>query len=1509
MKKTSVLSAALLSAALLTQLQNPTAGQAQFSPGPHEMLPFEDGFIIEAFKDLQTNVAGQIADWTGWSGSSWVSPDAYNDHIGSDFSVQTGTPLYATVAGTVAEIATGFPRNDHTTYGGNFVRIACDNAAPDGTLIDVRYLHMLQVSVTVGQHLNIGDQVGLSDNTGDSTTEHVHFQSEPRGGQPTCPFYWGHFKYPIVFNTTGTLQVGRVVKVTAPSTPIRSDRFDTSSQITTAYQDQLFFCSYPKRGYYQVFIPNDTGHKSGWIRATDVDEVFTGTVIQPLPDAVTFTQLGQLAATYAIRSSASDAASQIGSIVFGGGRFVADQITNGYYRIPLPGASATWGWVKPNNHMIVYPQLTNTNINLATLPNNTFPIQESFSVLGKSMFGRPKFNRSVVNSFSPSSPGGDGKALFVTDETNQGNGTTESVTVGKPGYTNYFVQSDVYFKYKPAYLPAGEYERYGIYMRDDGFAGMDTTFEGAGNGYALLWDNDDGRIRAAKLVDGAVTDFLPTITYVTNAGWHTMRIEGRGTQIKYFLDGSLLVQVTDSTFFGGQCGIGYSEHTPSYPTGRGAYFDNFTAYTVDTAPGISTQPASQTVNAGASATFNVIAASATTMTYQWRFNGANISGATNSSYMKSNVQAADLGYYSVVVSNSFGSVTSSNATLSLTAGSIFSEDFEAGNMNNWSVVSGATSLSISTLQNHTSGGTKSAYLNTTQAKMYHNLSPLAGGHSKVTFWIYDSTLNRAWGEARSYSGGTFNSGSLQQLYAAGKYTSVTLPGEVYDSTKYQGRVLTGSNVGWFNLNAAGAPSRSTGWHKFEIEVLSGGTTINFYVDGVLGRQITGATYYALDDVVIGSLGTASTTGDAWFDDIKVEYFDLPSITTQPADQTVNTGSSATFSVATSGIVTSYQWLKNGSPISGATTSSYTISNAQASDTGGYAVIVSNGVGPVTSTTATLTVNTASVPPSITTQPSSQTVLAGNSVTFSVTAAGTAPLSYQWRFNAANISGATLSSYAKSNVQAGDAGNYSVVVTNVAGSVTSSNALLTVNTPPSITTQPNGLIVDQGQSATFTVVATGSSPLSYQWRFNSVNIAGATASSYTRSNCQGSDGGNYSVVVTNAYGSVTSGNAVLTVNLPPTITTQPQSVTVAPGSNATFTVAATGAAPLNYQWQLNQANVAGATGTSYTRTNVQSADVGHYSVGVYNYLGTNWSTDATLALSSVPVFTETFESGTLTNWSPTGTSPLAISTAQNHTTSGTYSAYLNTSLNKMFHNLGTEVEGRSKATFWIYDSTQTRTMGEVRSYSGSGYTNGTLLQLFAIGRYHVGFGTGTGSLATEVLNTNFYQGRILAGTNTGYLNLTNTGVPGRSVGWHKFEIERLTNGTTINFYVDGVLGRQIPLAAYGSFDSLTIGSVAAGSTSGDSWFDDIKMEYFDLPTITTQPSNQTVTAGSNATFTVVATGNVTGYQWKFNGVNIPGATGASFTLNNVQAANAGNYTVVVMNGAGPVTSATATLTVQ
>ena len=119
--------------------------------------------------------------------------------------------------------------------------------------------------------------------------------------------------------------------------------------------------------------------------------------------------------------------------------------------------------------------------------------------------------------------------------------------------------------------------RAGASRRDDGFAGLDTTYEGAGNGYALLWDNDDGRLRAARISEATITDLLPSARYEPTSGWHTLRIEAQGDQITFRIDGTLMTTVTDTTHPSGPCGVAYSSHFTGYPADRGATFDNFRA--------------------------------------------------------------------------------------------------------------------------------------------------------------------------------------------------------------------------------------------------------------------------------------------------------------------------------------------------------------------------------------------------------------------------------------------------------------------------------------------------------------------------------------------------------------------------------------------------------------------------------------------------------------------------------------------------------------------------------------------------------------------------------------------------------------------------------------------------------------------------------------------------------------------------------------------------------------------
>jgi hypothetical protein len=282
-----------------------------------------------------------------------------------------------------------------------------------------------------------------------------------------------------------------------------------------------------------------------------------------------------------------------------------------------------------------------------------------------------------------------------------------------------------------------------------------------------------------------------------------------------------------------------------------------------------------------------------------------------------------------------------------------------------------------------------------------------------------------------------------------------------------------------------------------------------------------------------------------------------------------------------------------------------------------------------------------VMPTLSAQPVSASVTVGQTATFIVSASGTTPISYQWRKNTANISGATAASYTTPATTTADNGaKFDVIVSNKAGSVTSSQATLTVTASavaPTIITQPPNQTVTAGQTATFSVTASGTAPLSYQWRKNTANIGGATAASYTTPATTSADNGaKFDVVVTNSAGNVTSSQATLTVNsvpVAPTITTQPANQTVTAGQTATFSGTASGTAPLSYQWQKNAADILGATMASYTTPVTTTADSGTlFRVVVSNSAGSVTSNSATLTVnpgtsnSSVDVLTYHYDNG-------------------------------------------------------------------------------------------------------------------------------------------------------------------------------------------------------------------------------------------------------------------------------------------
>jgi hypothetical protein len=384
-------------------------------------------------------------------------------------------------------------------------------------------------------------------------------------------------------------------------------------------------------------------------------------------------------------------------------------------------------------------------------------------------------------------------------------------------------------------------------------------------------------------------------------------------------------------------------------------------------------------------------------------------------------------------------------------------------------------------------------------------------------WVQDGTATLKGSAPNAYYEGTVSHFSYWNADMPAE--TIYVHGCVDDG---QGRPIYAS-VRSIGLDYSGTGYAATGADgKFSVAIRKNGRANIFAEDGI-NVSNTVEVGPATSDITLTTCLVIDGTPKA------------PVIVTQPSDYTTDEGSPAYFIATASGSrPISYQWRRNGMDIAGATFPFLWVPVVGLQDNGAvYSVVVTNSVASVTSQNATLTVNPG-VAPNVVIPPTAQSVEAGQTATFSVVAAGSGHLSYQWQRNGVAIAGAQGASYTTPATALGDSGSvYRVVVSNAFGSATSVGALLTVSVPvptaPSIETPPASVSVTAGQMATFGVVARGSAPLAYQWRKNGADIAGATSASYTTPATALTDNGaQFTVRVSNAQGNVTSDAATLTV---------------------------------------------------------------------------------------------------------------------------------------------------------------------------------------------------------------------------------------------------------------------------------------------------------------------------------------------------------------------------------------------
>jgi autotransporter-associated beta strand protein len=690
----------------------------------------------------------------------------------------------------------------------------------------------------------------------------------------------------------------------------------------------------------------------------------------------------------------------------------------------------------------------------------------------------------------------------------------------------------------------------------------------------------------------------------------------------------------------------------------------------------------------------------------------------------------------------------------------------------------------------------------------------------------------------------------------------------------QSRTNNAGTTAPFTVVASAPDPITYQWYKNATNILtdvgnvSGSTSNILTLTNVLGADRAAYT------VVVANLAGSVTSAPALLAVID------PTILAQPVSVSNNLGSSVSFSVSAYGTATlKYQWQQDGTSLPGATSSTLNISGIVDSDAGNYTVIVTNTAGAITSAPALLYIFH---PPVFVSQPTNENVILGHSAVFDVSLNGRLPFSYQWQKNNSDIPGATTKTFSIPSVAVSDAGLYRIVVTNVDGSATSSNATLNVIVPPNITSQPQGLTNNAGTTATFTVTNT-SNPAAYRWFKNGTNalsdagkLSGSATPVLTISNVLGADTAFYSVVVSNAGGVLTSSNAFLLV-IDPIITNPPTSITTNLGSSVTFSVGAYGTTP-KYQWQKNSGAIAGATVSTFSIASVADADAAAYTVVVSNAFG--------VVTSAPPAILTVIDPPIITN------QPVSITRNAGQTAtftvgaSGTAPTYQWRKGLVPLSDAG-NISGSATATLTITgvsDSDATNYSVVVSNPAG------TQTSLPA-----------TLTVIDPPVITQQPASRTNNATTTATFTVLASGSPA-TYQWYKNGTNLLVNGGKISGSTSNVLAITNVLGADRGAYTVVLSNPAGTVTSAPPAL----LTVID-PFITVQPMGVTNVDGSDVTFSVTAVGTAPlRYQWAFDGTPMTGETNSTLFLDSIADSDSGNYTVVVTNISGSVTSAPAFL---
>lgn len=433
------------------------------------------------------------------------------------------------------------------------------------------------------------------------------------------------------------------------------------------------------------------------------------------------------------------------------------------------------------------------------------------------------------------------------------------------------------------------------------------------------------------------------------------------------------------------------------------------------------------------------------------------------------------------------------------------------------------------------------------------------------------------------------------------------PGSPVITTQPQGQNLAVGGTINLSVVANGSPAPSYQWF-FNGTAIAGATAANYT------ELFATSTRSGLYKVRV-----FNTNGEVYSNEVTVNVHVPIQITVQPvANQTVSEGSGFSLSVVASGTgPLRYQWYRAGSEIAGATSATYSVASANASNVGSFTVRVS---GPYSFANSNAAIVSLGGPPQIVTQPpATVTLLQGSNLSIATVAVGgTEPFIYQWYFGPTAVTGQTNKTLSIANIQPSQAGGYRLEVNNFYGTAYSNFVQVVVETLPSISVEPVALTtLREGQTLNLTVGAAGIPTVTYQWQRNGVALTGKTSATLSVPSILRNQAGEYTVVVTNKHGSVTSKKALVVVEYAPELTLQPAALELLLGQSGSLSSAATGVPAPTYQWFRDGNPVSGATANTLNWSSISWADRGLYRLEVKNSVGSVLSTAVEVKVKAIP----------------------------------------------------------------------------------------------------------------------------------------------------------------------------------------------------------------------------------------------------------------------------------------------------